>query len=272
MRIYVPSRDRWAKGSTTLAQIPKALHAVTLYVVPSVQVREYKAAGFPAVGCPANRIAPTRQWILEHCWKNFQAERKLVMLDDDLTFFRQEEFQGKNDIERHILSTIEGERAKMFNDLDKVMNKYAHASIAMRLGANRFTNINPVFNTRMARVLGLRVDVLRNIKRKWFGDVAVQDDFYLILQLLTLGYPNCVITEFVQEQKSSNAPGGASTYRDMAFQADSVRSLQKLFPEYVRVVEKETKVAWNGQARLDVVVAWKKAYEAGCRIHGKKVL
>ncbi len=266
MRIYVPSRDRWLKGSTTLAQIPAARRGAVSYVVPREQEREYRKAGFPAISPPAsvNRIAPTRQWIIEHHWKHYPNQPKLVMLDDDLTFYRR--------TETNIVQSTEHDRQRMFVVLEKTLDAYAHASIAMRLGANRFESLAPVLNTRMARVLGLRVDVLKKHKKKWFGEVAVQDDFHLILQLLTLGYSNSVITEYVQEQKSSNAPGGASVYRDMSFQADSVKTLAALWPDYVRVVEKKTKVSWGGQDRLDVVCSWKKAFEYGAEKHGPRLL
>ena len=42
--------------------------------------------------------------------------------------------------------------------------------------------------------------------------------------------------------------------------------LNELHPTCVKVVEKQTKTAWNGLPRKDVIIGWKKAYKEGIEL------
>jgi hypothetical protein len=86
------------------------------------------------------------------------------------------------------------------------------------------------------------------------------EDFDVTLQLLRLGYANIVLAQWVHNQRGSGASGGCSTYRTMDMQAKAAKGLAKLHAPFVNVVYKQTSHAWGGQARQDVVIAWKKAY------------
>jgi hypothetical protein len=88
------------------------------------------------------------------------------------------------------------------------------------------------------------------------------EDFDVTLQLLRKGHRNAVLNQWAQDQGTSNAPGGCSTYRTPEVQAAGAYGLQKLHPDFVTVVDKETKQAWGGGVRKDVRIAWKKALES----------
>jgi hypothetical protein len=98
-----------------------------------------------------------------------------------------------------------------------------------------------------------------------FDRLPVMEDFDVALQLLRKGYPSLTLNNWVQDQSTSNAPGGCSTYRSLEVQAKGAKGLARLHPNVVKLVEKTTKGAWGGGTRTDVQVAWKKAYEEGKR-------
>jgi hypothetical protein len=61
------------------------------------------------------------------------------------------------------------------------------------------------------------------------------------------------------QAEGSSADGGCSTYRTPELQAQAARLLAELHAPYVKVVEKETKTAWGGGTRTDVMIQWKRA-------------
>jgi hypothetical protein len=91
-----------------------------------------------------------------------------------------------------------------------------------------------------------------------------QEDFNMTLNLLRRGYKNLMLHRWVHNQAGgSGAVGGCNTYRKLEERDKTIYRLAELHPGLVQVVEKQTKTAWGGQKRLDVVVQWKKAYERG---------
>jgi hypothetical protein len=55
----------------------------------------------------------------------------------------------------------------------------------------------------------------------------------------------------------------------MESQSKAAHALKERFPEFVNMVQKQTKTAWGGQARTDVIIQWKAAYAEGLRRAGK---
>jgi len=114
------------------------------------------------------------------------------------------------------------------------------------------------------RVLGYRADTLENLCIK--ATVAdVMNDFGVVLELLTRGYPVININWIVQNQHGSDTSGGCSTYRTSEVQTAAAQALHDRFPAFVKIVQKETKTAWGGKPRTDVIIYWKKAYAEGLR-------
>lgn len=280
MRIYIPSRGR-AHVTKTYLNLPPVLQKIALHVVPKDELKAYLAAGFPAISPPpsVDRIAVTRQWIVEHHLKTFgHITDKLVMLDDDLRFYyRTDKLPNgfacaTSGAFPDQLPVIAG-----FRQLSKLLDTHAHGGVVIQLGANRLDKaVDAIYNSRACRVIAYRASVLRQHWPKTkFGAVPVQDDFHATLTLLELGYPNALVTTITNEQTGgSGAAGGASTYRDMAYHAESVHELKRLHPDFVTIVNKGVCAtgAWGGQERIDVMVQWKKAIAAGIAAHGLRKL
>lgn len=198
-------------------------------------------------------IAPTRQWILE----NVGSSRTLVMLDDDLTFYkrRDDEPEKLRDITNDELKVAFGQL-----EIQLTLEGYAHAGFAAREGANRNT-ARYLENTRIMRVLGYRRDILLQEKLR-FDEMEVMEDFHVALSLLERGYPNVILNDYAHNQAGSGKAGGCSTFRTPEMQARNAHLLAKLHP-HAQAVQRVTKGSFGGGERTDVRIQWKKAYDSG---------
>lgn len=232
-----------------------ALMADGVLPVLVVQHREHKEYGWysgPVHVLPPEiqTVAPTRDYLIHNpVWK----ARFVVMLDDDLHFFARRtddptKFRALAPFElRHMLTQIEG-----------MLAVHPHVGIAPREGGNR--NVEPhLINTRIMRVLGYDREYLRQ-QHITFDPMPVMEDFHVSLQILKSGRDIVVLNNWCSNQaEGSNATGGCSTYRTAQLQTAAAHKLAHLHEPYVRVVSKETKTAWGGGTRTDVVISWKKA-------------
>ena len=113
----------------------------------------------------------------------------------------------------------------------------------------------------MMRVLGYNKKYLER-EQITFGRIPVMEDFDITLQLLRRGYPNMILNHWVHNQGGSDTTGGCSTFRTPELQEKAANMLKEFHPNFVKVVEKETKTSWGGKKRTDVTVYWKKAYKS----------
>jgi hypothetical protein len=233
----------------------RALRAEGVLPVLVVQHREHTQYAWydgPVHVLPPHikTVAPTRDYLIHNdVWK----ERFVVMLDDDLHFFAR-----RVDEPTKFRALVPGELRRMLDQIEGRLDLYPHVGIAPREGGNRNTE-QVLRNTRIMRVLGYDRHYLRthNIT---FAPMPVMEDFHVSLQILKSGKDTLVLNNWCNNQaEGSDAPGGCSSYRTMALQAEAARLLADLHKPYVSVVEKETKTAWGGGTRTDVVVYWKKA-------------
>lgn len=253
MLIAIPSRARADQKNHTYANLPPSVQAKVAFFVPKAEVAAYQAR-FPAaviVGCGVSGIGKVRQFILHWCGEH--SHRYVCMLDDDLSFFERR---------RDDPTKLQKARSTspLFMAIESALRKHAHVGVSAREGANR--NTAPyIYDTRMLRVLAYDTAILKKEKIR-YDRCPVMEDFDVTLQLLEKGYSNVVLNQWAQDQGTSNAPGGCSTYRTKEVQAEGANTLKKLHPDFVTVVTKETKGAWGGGERTDVRIAWKKARES----------
>lgn len=256
MRIYIPSSGRATK-QTTLASLPTGLRQRTFIVVPPEEFPAYfkanPAANIEAPDIPKG-IGHARQW----CIENAGASNKVLMLDDDLVFATR-----RPDEPTKFRDATEMEVRVMISDIAARLDSNASVGLATREGGNR--NVEDYdHDTRLLRALAFRTDILaeHNIR---FDQMAVMEDFYVSLSLLTLGYGNVKVNYMVQNQHGSGLEGGCSQYRDWQTQADAAHALADAFPGLVRVAKKSTKDNWCADPqgfRTDVTIYWKKALKS----------
>lgn len=196
-------------------------------------------------------LPDTRQWILENTdWP------RTIQLDDDLVFSAR-----RSDDRTKFRPCTPAEIYGALQIMDAALWEYAHVGMSHREGANRVT-APWIENSRMMRVLGYNMDVLRQrgVKHNRLVDV---EDFDVNLQLLRMGYENRIYNDMVHNQGGSSTAGGCSDYRTLETHDRDVRKLAELHPGLVRVVQKETKGSWGGGVRTDCVISWKAALAQG---------
>lgn len=260
MQLVIPSSGR-ANKQTTLRYMPKAVQKRVSLVVQQGEREAYKRAlpDFPGqiLTLPEHitTISPTRQWIFENT-----TDRYMCIIDDDLRFY----VRGREDNPLY-LRYLDGEDEfnQMFADMENfLINGGAHAGISAREGNNR--KPNPVYyNERMMRCCAYDLQTFQNEGIR-SDRIPLKSDFDITLQLLRKGYMNRVSYHYAQGQVGgSNAKGGCSRFRTMKLLETSAHDLEAYHPDFVNVVEKETKAAWwGGGVRTDVRIQWKKAYES----------
>ena len=250
MLIYIHTAGRPDK-QITLKSFPASLVKRTRLVVQDAEKDHYlKLPNVVVLPGDIDRLSPTRQWILENAESD-----KFVMMDDDLTFAHRGPYTGTK-LYKANTENVE----TMCTELEYLLENYIHVGISAREGNNRVQS-NLKENTRMMRFLGYnKPEVLKTGAR--FDRIDTKQDFDMTLQLLRKGHKNAVLYSFTHNQPGSNNTGGCSVYRDPEMMDRCSHELAALHPDFVKVVEKQTKTSWGGGIRTDVRIAWKKAYES----------
>jgi hypothetical protein len=247
MDIYILSSGRPFK-QPTYDSLPKALQERTKVVVPFYERDAYK--NYPVLTHEniVVDLAATRQWLVEH------TDGPMVMLDDDLTFATR-----RLDEPAKFVNATPDDVGVLFRDIEYQLERYAHVSVSGREGANR--RFEDYINTgRCMRILAFDTRVLNKHGMR-FDRMKFMIDFDMTLQLLREGYDNVILNYMVHNQYGSNAEGGCSQYRTPELQTQDALLLKQFHPDYVKLTQKRTKVAWGEWGeRTDVIIQWKKAY------------
>ena len=200
-----------------------------------------------------NRISPTRQYLLDQC-----KDDKLIMLDDDLTFSYRKTDHGVKLFPQTAKIT-----EQMFSDIEGWLDSYAHLAVSTREGNNHVADQYKEIG-RALRFHAMNVPIVREAGAR-FDRIEFKQDFDFTLQMLRAGHKNLILYEYAHNQPGSNKPGGCSKYRTHEILDRCAHELKALHPNFVKVVEKETKGAWGGGVRTDVRIAWKRAHEDSLR-------
>ena len=255
MKIYIPSLGR-ADKVVTLNSIPEKWLDRTKVVVTQKEYNSY-AKHIPlenllVIPTRIKGISKTREHIMNVC-----NERTLLMLDDDMVFCKRLSMAHPK------LKSIDNDRDmnNLFAIVEKLLKNYPAVGISARQGNNR-VNEEVRECTRMMNAYAFDIPKMRELGIN-FGRTPVMEDFDVTLQLLRKGFKNAVIYKYCWNQRGSGAEGGCATYRTAELQKKGALKLKKLHPDFVKIVEKESKSGWDGmKIRTDVIVYWRKAYES----------
>lgn len=255
MKVYIPSLGR-PSTQQTFKELNGVRNAEVKIVISPKEIGEYTRhnGGDHLLVCPPGiqgRIGRVRNWIIRYHHEHV-SDPRMVMMDDDLTF----SVRRKDDRTKALPATRQGLEG-MLNGLNAMLSAHVHGGILAREGANRMADNDVVFNTRVMRVLAVDASVAQTVD---YARCQYMEDFDATLQLLRKGFENFVLCDWWHNQPGSNAAGGCSGTRTLEKQAAAAHKLKKLHPDFVTVVEKQTKTSWGGATRTDVRIAWKKAY------------
>lgn len=245
--IYIPTKGRSTR-QTTLSALPTALLERTWLVSPESEVEELQRLHPKVLTQPAQitSIAQKRAWIVEQC-----PSKKLIMLDDDLSFYARGHDDGRLLKEYATTSKILG----LFSWIERSLDELAHVGISSRLG-NNYVEETEKRTTRMMHAIAYHVPVMRRVVK--FNRVAFREDFDYTLQLLRKGYDNCVRYDVCVAPGSYGASGGCSDERTVEKSDLEALKLARLHPGLVQVVQRD----YKGVPRKEVIVRWRKALGA----------
>lgn len=213
-------------------------------------------------------IAGKREFIITKLARRL-GTRYVMILDDDLSFCWR---PNLDDVDMPYINPDHDLMARMVGTLTRWLKekRFIHTALISRQ-ANRQTGMKWLQPSRAMNAHAFDTLRIRKLMRKGlvkFGRVKLMEDFDLTLQLLRLGYPNRVSTQFAWTTVS-NLKGGCSAYRTEKMQRRAARQLAELHEGYIRLVKRRSKT-WaknrDGKGfadRLDVRCSWKKAYAAG---------
>ena len=261
--IYIPTKGR-INTQLTWDNLTPELRARAYLICPREEVDEHRARGRNAIAQPDGmRLAEVRDWLVHspgavHFNKNAPEPNRIVIADDDLIALarrRQDDWR--------LVGATPLQIEQLYQRIYFLLGTYPHVGVSSRAGNNRYFPLDHVMDTRIFSFHGINRDVWRRNGITHLLDPAepryVMEDFHAILQLLTRGYHNVLITDMALAMAPSNSPGGCSLYRTQDIQTRSAYKLAELWPDFVRVVEKKAE-SWQGMGvRHDVTIQWKKA-------------
>lgn len=249
MQIFVPTYGRAKESVQSTLLFLRLLGVEPTLVVQEREADKYSFAKNVAILPDSIRtISPTRDYIVS----TLATESKILMLDDDLVFFTR----SYEDRTKFVKGRLQ-DYHDMLETIDNYLDLHPHVGIANREGGNRNTE-RLILNTRIMRVLGYNVDILK-AHEITFHPMEVMEDFHVSLQLLRKGFDTLILNDWCHNQGGSGTAGGCSHFRTMEVQHANAHRLAQLHPKYVSTVTKQTKTAWGGKERTDVIIQWKKA-------------
>lgn len=279
--LVIPTHGRVHK-QTTLNALPTALRKqVTLVSSLPAEAAELRTL-YPdtevVVAKKATGIAEKRHWIMQNVRRG--AARIIFMLDDDLAFFERCQLKHRvwNGSGYQLAPKAPAGTSlmmRLYPDRDATKLVSSFEEVDKRVGQNAAVGMFGIadrrhsdkvkdawkWNSRMMYAFGVDHAEYKRLKVR-FDAVKCREDFHVVLSFLRAGIPNHVYVDLlVNAYGIFGSPGGCADERTIALSDAQCYVLQKLHPEFVKVVAKE--YIGDTPSRTEVVVAWKKAYESG---------
>lgn len=207
-------------------------------------------------------IPETRDAIFEIAW--LRKKKFLIMIDDDI------DFAYKPNSKTYI--TMTGNDRMYFAPMIACMLQTCSPKIpVVGITARQFSQNKTELIDYTSRIIQVYCWHMRTILCEEISfskaEMPFMTDYYVILDLLTRGYKNAVLNRWSRDD-TTQAPGGCAETRTAEIQSECAKKLAHRFPEVVHPYYK-TSGTWD-EPRINVRVAWKKAYKLGVARHGEQ--
>lgn len=243
LQIVIPSRSR-PHSQKTVAHLSDNLWSAIKVVVPHDQEKEYRYHLPVDVEVipfhESDGVGHKREFIL-----HLKPTGKLIMLDDDLRFYRRTPDGDK------FPPTSKAETERMITEIAHYLDSYAMVGLTDKF----MSQTKPrafVECQRFNQVLGFNRDLLPQPWPKFRMPHDEEHDVHL--QLLTRGIKTAVITEW-SKSDTPGALGGCSEWRNTQTMRETHEKLVELWPGIVTI----TRGAGPARARYN----WQEAKRIG---------
>lgn len=268
-QIYIISRGR-ANKVHTMRSIPKPLLEHTTLVISSDDdIDEYDRhnEGVGAIiKAPkwVKNYSDKFQFVLENGrYRNCRPESefpecpKFVIIDDDIWFSKRvgDKLLKCEDIYRDMMDMWQ----QVYDLLDTFPLVGVHPRQMGHLAKLPYEKCGKIIC-----IQAVNVDLFPEQFLPKVNDFPILADVFLNCYLLSRGCPNALLTSYVQDHGSCQAPGGCSLYRTPAMQRAAVEAVVERYGPHAQAVVKRPKSAkWMGDERVDLRVQWKQLYKSG---------
>lgn len=248
-KLYIPTYNR-VGSQACFDSLPSKWQDKTVLVVHPEEIHD----GYPTLSCPVQGtgIAPVRQWISEY------AEGTCYGVIDDDCVFQYTRRENEDGPSNRPLTNDE------FDDMIDLFNSWMDAGFTF-VGSDAAWN-PPTRDKDYRTNSRLSGNVFYSEKLPvadidWLS-LPISEDYYVALQLLTMGYQNRVSLKYRINPGTTQAKGGCSTQRTLDIHNKSLEQLREKFPQFVQLREKIAKSSgeWSGKPKLACTISWKKAY------------
>lgn len=255
--IFIPTRGR-IERQITWGCLPEEVRKHTRLVCTAEETNLHLERGRNVQLCPVEGISNKLQWIQEFALE--WGIPKIVCVHDDIWFKKR---ISKEDY--HLRTATPKQIIQLFETVKEALDEYVSVGIRNRAHSNKdsstaglkwFAEVGArqvIFHAtkpKELQKLGIRYDV-----------VNLMEDFHVTLSLLEAGYPNLILHDYCYHETPPGTPGGCALYRDAEYQNKAAKELHRLHPHFVKLVKKPAR--WGMEESLDVIIAWKKAFESG---------
>ena len=249
MNLYIMTRGR-ANKQITLKHIPPSFYSKTYLVCPKSEVLEHEHMTF-SVPTKIDNYSKKMQFLIDHIRNEDNGIG--VIMDDDIWFDKR--IVGQEKLRKPI---DEHEVCDMFSEMEHLLQTTALVGVHPRqMGQNK--ELPFVCNGKIICVQGINTNLFpRNMPR--VDKYPILSDVWLNCELLSRGIGNKLITTWVQDHASCQAPGGCSIYRTPEMQKECCEELERKFAPYFKVVKKTAKNNWLGGERYDFRCQWKRLF------------
>ncbi len=254
-RIYIPTFRR--SKQPTWNNLPDKWKERTFLVVDE-QDRDALKSNHNTILCPVQGqgIPQVRKWIMD---KERKRGTKFGVLDDDILDFVKTRKDGEPGLWNTRLA--DDQYDEMFDLMSDWLDEVVTCGLEICW--------NPPIS-KMDKHFCFRQTVNHFFNGKTFPydlidwNVKLTEDYYMILQLLTNGYPNYISLRYRLRPDVTQASGGCATDRTIESHNESMEFIRDKFPEFVKLYEKTAKVGkeWGGKPKLAAEIAWKRAYKS----------
>ena len=253
MNLHIMTKGR-VGNQETLRHIPPDWLGRTYIVCPMSEVDQHLNY-HPSVMAEPHEMnySQKMQWLI---YLIASSGGKGVIMDDDLWWDKRPADKGK------YLQRIQdvNELSRMWSDMEQHLEEVPLCGVQPRMmGQNQplpYRDIGKVIT-----IQGINTALFGTNKIPKVDYDPILADVHLCCYLLSRGLPNRLITDFVVNWKSSQAPGGCD-YRTADMQREACNRVAEMYPHWATAVTKTPKtVKWLGDTRTDLRVQWKKLYK-----------